>query len=89
MGTNTNRYYCGVSRNKWRRYPDSQINIIKVDSIMLSYTESYSQKLHRGIADEGKNPARVTYYFCSGFILGCLVELFKKYLFLGPREASH
>ena len=38
-----------------------------------------------GISDRGKNPARVSYSFCSGVKSRCLVELFRKYLFLGPR----
>ena len=38
-----------------------------------------------GISDRGKNPARVSYSFCTGVRSRCLVELFRKYLFRGPR----
>ena len=38
-----------------------------------------------GISNRGKNPARVSYSFYTGVRSRCLVELFRKYLFLGPR----
>ena len=38
-----------------------------------------------GISHRGKNPARVSYSFCTEVKSRCLVELFRKYLFLGPR----
>ena len=31
-----------------------------------------------GISDRGKNPARVSYSFCTGVRSRCLVELFRK-----------
>ena len=59
-----------------RRYPDSQINIIKIDG-------------KDALVYRGKNPARVSYSFCTGVRSRCLVELFRKYLFLGPRGSYH
>ena len=41
------------------------------------------------MSDRGKNPARVSYSFCTGVRSRCLVELFRKYLFLGPRWSYH
>ena len=52
---------------------------------MLWSTGSFSPKQDRGISDRGKNPARVSYSFCTGVRSRCLVALFRKYLFLGPR----
>ena len=37
----------------------------------------------------GKNPARVSYSFHTGYRPSCLVELYRKYLFLGPRGSYH
>ena len=31
----------------------------------------------------------MSYSFCTGVSSRCLVELFRKYLFLGPRGSSH
>ena len=73
-----------------RRYPDSQINIVKIDGKdALVYREFQSKTRQEGISDRGKNPARVSYNFCSGFRPRCLAELFRKYLFLGPRGSYH
>ena len=73
-----------------RRYPDSQINIVKIDGKdALVYREFQSKTRQGGISDRGKNPARVSYSFCSGVRSRCLVELFRKYLFLGPRGSYH
>ena len=50
-----------------RRYPDSQINIVKVDGKdALVYREFQSKTRHGGISDRGKNPASVSYSFCTG-----------------------
>ena len=69
-----------------RRYPDSQINIVKINGKdALVYREFQSKTRQGGISDRGKNPARVSYSFCTGVRSRCLVELFRKYLFLGPR----
>ena len=73
-----------------RRYPDSQINIVKIDGKdALVYREFQSKTRQGGISDRGKNPARVSYSFCTGVRSRCLVELFRKYLFLGPRGSYH
>ena len=73
-----------------RRYPDSQINIVKIDwKDALVYREFQSKTRQGGISDRGKNPARVSYSFCTGVRSRCLVELFRKYLFLGPRGSYH
>ena len=56
---------------------------------MLWCIGSFSLKQDRGISDRGKNPARVSYSFCTGVRSRCLVELFRKYLFLGPRGSYH
>ena len=66
-----------------RRYPDSQINIVKIDGKDTWSIGSSSLKQDGGISDTDKNPARVSYSFCSGVRSRCLVELFRKYLFLG------
>ena len=69
-----------------RRYPDSQINIVKIDGKdALVYREFQTKTRQGGYQIGGKNPARVAYSFCTGFRPRCLVELFRKYLFLGPR----
>ena len=69
-----------------RRYPDSQINIVKIDGkdALVSV-----QNKTGGISDRGKNPARVSYNFYTGVRSRCLVELFRKYLFLGPTGSYH
>ena len=73
-----------------RRYPDSQINIVKIDGKdALVYREFQSKTRQGGISDRGKNPARVAYSFCTGYRPRCLVELYRKYLFLGPRGSYH
>ena len=73
-----------------RRYPDSQINIVKIDGKdALVYRKFQSKTRQGGISDRGKNPARVSYSFCTGVSSRCLVELFRKYLFLGPRGSYH
>ena len=47
-----------------RRYPDSQINIVKIDGKdALVYREFQSKTRQGGISDRGKNPARVSYSF--------------------------
>ena len=73
-----------------RRYPDSQLNIVKIDGKdALVYRMFQSKTRQGGISDKGKNPGRVSYSFCSGVRSRCLVELFRKYLFLGPRGFYH
>ena len=68
-----------------QRYPDSQINIIQVDGKdALVYREFQSKTNQGGIKDRGKPPPKVRYAFCSGFRPRCFVELYRKYLFLGP-----
>ena len=64
-----------------RRYPDSQINIAKIDSKDALVYREFQSKTRWGISYRVKNPARVSYSFCSGVRF----ELFRKYLFLGPR----
>ena len=73
-----------------RRYPDSQINIVKIDGKdALVYREFQSKTRQGGYLIGEKNPARVSYSFCTGVRSRCLVELFRKYLFLGPRGSYH
>ena len=73
-----------------RRYPDSQISIIKVDGKdALIYREFTSKTRQGGIADRGKVNPRISYAFCSGFRPRCFVELFRKYMFLGPKGNFH
>ena len=67
-----------------RRYPDSQINIVKIDGKDALVYREIQSKTRRGVSDRGKNPARVSYSFCTGVRSRCLVEFFRKYLFLGP-----
>ena len=68
-----------------QRYPDSQINIVKIDGKdALVHCEFQSKTRQGGISDRGKVPPRVLYAFCSGVHSHCFVELFRKYLFLGP-----
>ena len=52
-------------------------------------TGNLNLKQDGGISDRGKNPARVSYNFYTGIRSQCLVELFRKYLFLGPRGSYH
>ena len=73
-----------------RRYPDSQISIVKVDGKdALIYREFTSKTRQGGIADRGKVNPRVSYAFCSGYRARCFVELFRKYIFLGPKGNFH
>ena len=73
-----------------RRYPDSQISIVKVDGKdALIYREFTSKTRQGGIADCGKVNPRVSYAFCSGYRPRCFVELFRKYIFLGPKGNFH
>ena len=73
-----------------RRYPDSQISIIKVDGKdALIYREFSSKTRQGGISDRGKVNPRVSYAFCSGYRPRCFVELYRKYLFLGPKGSYH
>ena len=73
-----------------RRYPDSQISIIKVDGKdALIYREFTSKTRQGGIADRGKVNPRISYAFYSGFRPRCFVELFRKYMFLGPKGNFH
>ena len=68
-----------------RRYPDSQINLVKIDGKdALVYREFQSKTRQGGISDRGKVSPRVLYAFCNGHRARCFVELFHKYLFLGP-----
>ena len=55
----------------------------------LVYREFQSKTRQGGISDRGKNPARVSYSFCTEVRSRCLVELFRKYLFLGHRGSYH
>ena len=72
-----------------RRYPDSQINIIKVNAKdALIYREFASKTCQGGLRDRNKGPPNVRYAFCSGFRPRCLVELYRKYMLLGPK-GSH
>ena len=65
--------------------PDSQINIVKLDGKdALVYREFQSKTRQGGISDRGNFSPRVSYAFCSGVRSRCFVELFRKYLFLGP-----
>ena len=69
-----------------RWYPDSQINIIQVDSKdALIFHEFQSKTNQGGIKDRGKPPPKVHYAFCSGHRPRCFVKLFHNYLFLGPK----
>ena len=71
------------------RYPDSQINIVKIDGKDALCKGNFNLKQDRGISDRGKNSAEVSYSFCTRFRPRCLVELYRKYLFLGPRGSYH
>ena len=53
------------------------------------YIRNSRLKQDGGISDRGKNPGRVAYSFCTGYRPRCLVELYRKYLFLGPRGSYH
>ena len=59
-------------KEQLRRYPDSQINIVKIDGKdVLVYREFQSKTRQGGISDRGKNPARVSYsFFALGVGLG-------------------
>ena len=73
-------------RHDLRRYHDSQISIIKVDGKdALIYREFTSKTRQAGIADRWKVNPRVSYAFCSGYRPCCFVDLYRKYLFFGPK----
>ena len=68
-----------------RRNPDSQINMIKVDSRdALIYKESVSKTRQGGLKDRNMKPPEVRYAFCSGCRDRCFVELYKKYMLHSP-----
>ena len=78
------------------QYPSSSMyDLISGLSLYLEREHGFTNKLVSGairavrISDRGKNPARVSYSFCTGVRSRCLVELFRKYLFLGPRGSYH
>ena len=69
-----------------RRYPDSQINIVKIDGKdALVYREFQLKTRQGGYLIGVKIQQGFFYSFCTGVRSRCLVELFRKYLFLGPR----
>ena len=55
----------------------------------MIYCEYYSKTRHGGIADRTPKDPKVCYAFCSGYCPRCFIELFQKYLFLGPRGNYH
>ena len=71
---------------KLRRYPDSQINIVKIDGKdALVYREFQSKTRQGGYLIGARIQQGCLIVFGSGVRSRCLVELFRKYLFLGPR----
>ena len=78
---------CGLSEQyNLRRYPDCQINIVRINGKdALVYREFQSKTRQGGISDRGRNPPRVSYAFCNGCRSRCFVELFRKYMFLAPQ----
>ena len=59
--------------------------MVKIDGKdALVYREFQSKTRQGGISDRGKINPRVSYAFCGGVQSRCFVELFRKYLFLGP-----
>ena len=69
-----------------RRYPDSQINMIKVNGKdALIYKEFSSKTRQGGIKDRHLKAPEVRYAFCSGCKERCFVELYRKYMRLGPK----
>ena len=77
---------CGLKeQHDLRRYPDSQINIVEIESKdALVYREFQSKTRQGGISEHSKINPRVAYAFCNGVRSRCFVELFRKYWFLGP-----
>ena len=68
-----------------RRFPDSQINMIKVNGKdTLIYKEFTSKTKQGGIKDRKMVVPDVRYAFCSGYRPRCFVELYRKYMLHGP-----
>ena len=73
-----------------RRYPDSQINIININGKdALTYRAFASNTCQGGLRDRNKGPTDVRYAFCSGFWPHCIVELYCKYMLLGPKGSDN
>ena len=68
-----------------RRYPDSQINMVKINGKdTLIYKEFSSKTRQGGIKDRNLKPPEVRYAFCCGNRDRCFVELYRKYMLLSP-----
>ena len=68
-----------------RCYPDSQINMVKINGKdTLIYKEFSSKTRQGGIKDRNLKPPQVRYAFCSGNRDRCFVELYRKYMLLSP-----
>ena len=64
-------------------YPDSQINMVKINSKdTLIYKEFSSKTCQSGIKDRNMKPPEVRYAFCSGSHDCSFIELYRKYLLL-------
>ena len=75
--------WCLKEHNDLRRYPDSQINLVKIDGKEALVYHKFTSKTTQGsISDHGKVSPRVS-YFCNGHRVRCFIELNCKYLFLG------
>ena len=71
-----------------RKFPDSQINIVKVNGHdAVIYREFASKTRQGGLKDRNRPLPQVRYAFCSGYHPRCIVELVQKYLALGPPES--
>ena len=69
-----------------RRYPECQINIVKIDGKDAVVYREFQSKTHQGgICDHGKNPPYISYALCNGHCPQCFIELFRKYMFLNTQ----
>ena len=68
-----------------RRYPDSQINMVKIKGKdTLIYKKFSSKTCQGGIKDRNMKAPEVRYAFYSGCRDQCFVELYRKYMLLSP-----
>ena len=73
-----------------RRYPQCNINIIKIQGKdALIYREFYSKTNQGGINQRHVRAPKIGYAFCSGFRPRCFVELFRKFQFVSPRGSYY
>ena len=68
-----------------RQYPDSQINMVKLNGKdTLIYKEFASKTRQGGIKDRNMKPTEVRYAFCSGCRERCFIKLYHKYMLHSP-----